>query len=226
MAKLCVALDVDPEKALYFVDLLSSEPVVFKVGPVLFLRGGPGIINGIKEAGREVFLDLKLHDIPNTVGGAVSVAEDMGVDYLTIHTLVGHEAMEEAVRRATRVKLIGVTLLTSHDEGYLSYLRSGFKSIREMVLHLAKTAKEIGLKGVVCSAGEVYEVKKATGLFTVVPGVRVSAHPGDQRRVSTPEEAAELGADMIVMGREIYSSRDPLKVVRYVLKSIGSKRRL
>ncbi|MDQ7081866.1 MAG: orotidine 5'-phosphate decarboxylase / HUMPS family protein [Aquificota bacterium] len=127
------------------------------------------------------------------------------------------------MRRAGKVKLVGVTLLTSHDEKYLRFLKTGFGSVREMVLHLSCLAKDAGLYGVVCSPLEVKAVKELTGLFTVVPGVRISGRADDQRRFSTPREAVRDGADMIVMGRDIYRSGDPEGVVRHVLESIGDR---
>jgi orotidine-5'-phosphate decarboxylase len=222
MPKVCVALDLNLREALSLVEVLSVEEVVFKVGPSLLLEGGPEVIRSIKGAGREVFLDLKVHDIPSTVVRTVLRAEELGADYLTVHTLAGREALREASRSAGRLKLIGVTVLTSHGEDYPGFLRADFGSLGDMVVYLASVAKEEGLYGVVCSAREVKAVKERTGLFTVVPGIRISKPSGDQRRVCTPGEAFRLGADMIVMGREIYGSEDPLGTLRHVLESLGS----
>lgn len=221
MPKLCVALDVDKEKASDLVERLSGYPVVFKIGPRLFLDGGREIIKEIKTREREVFLDLKLHDIPNTVKIAVQKAEELGIDYLTLHTLGGEKMMEWAVLGKDRIKLLGVTVLTSHDESYLRFLKTGFSGLEEMVLYLAGKAKECGLDGIVCSAKEVQKVKERTGMLAVVPGIRLGGETQDQVRVLTPEEAVSLGADMIVMGREIYGSSEPEKVVEEVLSRIG-----
>ena len=221
MARLCVALDVGPREAIDLVETLSKERVAFKVGPVLLLRGGPGIVKRIKELGREVFLDLKLHDIPRTVGESVRWAEDLGADFLTLHTIGGREMIRSAVSSAKRLKLLGVTVLTSHGEEYLSLFRSGFGSLEEFTLHLARIAEEEGLYGVVCSGEEVSRIKEETRLFTVVPGVRVGSLHDDHRRVCTPKRAVDLGADMVVMGREVIRSEDPLRTVRYVLETIG-----
>ncbi len=220
MPKLCVALDLGPEEALKLVDSLLDLPVVFKVGPSLLLSCGPSVIKHIKDRGKEVFLDLKLHDIPTAVARAVSVAESLGADYLTVHTLSGPEVLETASKTALKVKLLGVTLLTSHGEDYLEAVKLGFRSVEEAVLHLSLLAKEKGLYGVVCSGEEVRKVKEKTGLFTVVPGVRLKSSPEDQRRVKTPEEAVRNGADMIVMGREIYKDPNPKRVVEDVLSRI------
>ncbi len=220
MPKICVALDVGPDLALRLAEELAAKPVVFKVGPSLLVRGGPTLVRRIKDLGREVFLDLKLHDIPNTVVEAVLAAEELGADYLTLHTLAGPEVLEKASRTASKVRLIGVTMLTSHGDDYLSLMRMGFGSVEEAVIYLSKIARDCGLFGVVCSAKEVRRVKASTDLFTVVPGVRIGGPSEDQRRVSSPEEAARLGADMIVMGREIYRSEDPLRVVEDVLERL------
>ncbi|EDP75131.1 orotidine-5'-phosphate decarboxylase [Hydrogenivirga sp. 128-5-R1-1] len=222
MPKLCVALDVDREEAYRLIETLSGYPLVFKVGPKLFLQSGSEVVEKVKSTGCELFLDMKFHDIPNTVRLAVEEASRLGVDYLTLHTLGGAEMLREAVSSKGKVKLIGVTLLTSHDESYLKFLHTRFVSVEELVLYLARTGKEAGLEGVVCSAGEVRRIKEETGLFTVVPGIRLSGNAEDQRRVFTPEEAVREGADMIVMGRDIYRSDDPVGVVEKVLESIGA----
>ena len=221
MPKLCVALDVEKERALLLVRELAELKVVFKVGPRLFLESGGKIVETIKDSGCEVFMDLKLHDIPNTVKTTVEEAERLGVDYLTIHALGGREMMEWASSVSKRVKLLGVTILTSHDEGYLEFLKSGFSSLKDFSLHLAKVAHRCGLYGVVSSVKEAKRIKEITGLFIVTPGIRVSSEFGDQKRVSTPEEAVKEGADMIVIGRDVYRSENPKGVVLSVLERIG-----
>ena len=221
MPKLCVALDVERERALQLVKELSPLGVVFKVGPKLFLESGGEVVEFIKKRECEIFLDLKLHDIPNTVKLAVEEAKKLGVDYLTIHTLGGREMMEWAVSACGDAKLIGVTVLTSHGEEYLEFLRSGFKNLEDFSLYLARTAKECGLYGVVSSVREARRIKEETGLFVVTPGVRISSEHGDQKRVSTPEKAVREGSDMIVMGRDVYGSEDPKGAVLSVLERIG-----
>ncbi len=222
MPKLCVALDLDEDRAYRLVDLLSDYPLVFKVGPKLFIQSRGKILGYVKEKGRELFLDMKFHDIPNTVSLAVEESVTLGVDYLTLHTLGGEEMLRTAVEAKRDLKLIGVTVLTSHDESYLSFLKTGFKSVEEFALYLAEIAHASGLDGVVCSAGEVRRIKERTGLFTVVPGIRVSGRRGDQRRVYPPEFAVKEGADMLVMGRDIYESDDPRGIVERVLEVVGA----
>jgi orotidine-5'-phosphate decarboxylase len=223
MSRLCVALDVEKERALELVRLLSDLDVVFKVGPKLFLQGGKDLIGELRLYG-DIFLDLKLHDIPNTVRLAVEEVSTMGVRYLTLHTLGGERMLREAVSVKGGVKLIGVTVLTSHGEDYLQFLKSGFKSIRDFSLYLSEVAEECGLDGVVCSGAEVEEIKRRTGLYAVVPGVRLSKNKDDQVRVFSPEEVAVKGADLIVMGRDIYMSEDPRRTASEVLERISAQK--
>ena len=220
MPRLCVALDLNKDQALRLADKLLGYPLILKVGPKLFLEGGKDLIEGLKEKGFEVFLDMKFHDIPNTVALAVETVSRMGVDYLTLHTLGGPEMLEMAVSRKGNTKLLGVTLLTSHGEEFLAFIRSGYGSLKDFVLSLAQTASKAGLDGVVCSGHEVREIKEKTGLLTVVPGIRLGSRRDDQKRTMTPKEAAEKGADILVMGREIYLSPQPEEVVRRVLEQI------
>ena len=220
MARLCIALDLDKGQALRLADKLLGFPVILKVGPKLFLEGGRDLIENLKEKGFEVFLDMKFHDIPNTVALTVESASRMGVDYLTLHTLGGPEMLEMAVSKKGSTKLLGVTLLTSHREEFLDFIRSGYKSLKDFVLSLAQTASRAGLDGVVCSGHEVKEIKEKTDLLTVVPGIRLRDRKDDQKRTMTPKEAVKNGADILVMGREIYLSSQPEEVVRRVLEQI------
>ena len=221
MPKLCVALDLDLKEALSLTEELSEYGLVFKIGPRLLLDGGSEVIRSIKEKGSEVFLDLKLHDIPNTVRLAVEKARELGINYMTLHSLGGTEMMESAVDSSGELKLLGVTLLTSHGEDYLEYVKTSFGGVKEMTLYLAKRCKEVGLFGVVCSGWEVKDIKESTGLYTVVPGIRLSSSRDDQHRVYTPRRAVEEGADMLVMGRDIYRSDNPRRVVEEVLEIIS-----
>ncbi len=220
MAKLCIALDLDLKRAEELAHALKGYPLIMKVSTSLLLEGGRAIIERLKTLGFDVFLDLKLHDIPNTVRRAVRSAEEAGADYLTVHTLGGKEMLVSAREGSDKVRLIGVTILTSHSEDYLRFLRTEFGSIGEMAISLAKLAKEAGLEGIVCSAREAGELKEKTGLLTVVPGIRVSKDREDQRRVATPELAVREGADILVVGREIINSEDPVKKTEEILRRI------
>ena len=223
MPKLCVALDVDLDAARRLLGELSDLPLVFKVGPGALLEGGLSLPHMIKELGRELFLDLKLHDIPNTVSLAVQRAEELGADYLTLHTIGGYEMLRAAVSVRRRTKLIGVTLLTSHGGNLLRLLKMNFQDPAEVVVHLARLAQSTGLDGVVCSAAEVRRVKEETSLITVVPGVRISERRDDQVRVSTPQFAVREGADVIVMGRDVYRSDNPRRTVERLLEVLGEE---
>ncbi len=220
MAKLCVALDTDIDKATGLAQSIKGENVILKVGQKLFIQGGREFIKDIKAEGFEVFLDLKLHDIPNTVKLAVEEIEKLGVDYITLHSLGGKEMLKAASEVKGKLKLIGVTILTSLSEEFLKFIRTEFKSLKDMVLYLAKVCEECGIDGVVCSGGEVKEIKERTKLFTVVPGVRIKTNPHDQKRVYTLEEVLKSGADIIVMGREIYASENPEGKVKKILEII------
>jgi orotidine-5'-phosphate decarboxylase len=213
VAELIVALDHrDAPSAVAFLDHLpGSIPV--KVGSKLFTRAGSGFVRALVAAGHPVFLDLKWHDIPNTVAGAVEAAVDLGVAMLTVHALGGEAMLTAAVAAAKgRVKLVAVTVLTSHDAASWAATtgRTGVE-LGEEAARLAELAIRAGVDGVVCSAGEIARVKRVTlGGRIVVPGIRrVEDAVGDQQRVATPEGAAAAGATHLVVGRPIIEAGDP-----------------
>ena len=224
MAKLCVALDTDYEKAINLVEELKEYPLIFKVGYKLFIPYGREVVETIKRISpkAELFLDLKLHDIPNTVRNGVMGASQLGVDYLTLHTLGGKEMIETAAGVKGNTKLLGVTLLTSHDEGYLEEIGVSLPK-EEFILRLAKIGLESGCDGLVCSAHEVEFLKERLGDFlAVVPGIRPAGFSkGDQKRVATPREAVERGADILVVGRPIVEAPNPKEVVEQILEEIS-----
>lgn len=231
--RLIVALDVDTkEKALGIVARLKDEVIFFKIGSELYTSCGPSIIEEVCSTGAKVFLDLKFHDIPNTVAKAASAATRLGVFMFNVHSLGGYEMMKrasEAVReeakrlKTERPKLIAVTVLTSMDENSLKKIGID-DNMKAQVLRLARLAKESGLDGVVASSMEAAIIRKETGrdFIIVTPGVRPSwAASGDQKRITTPEEAIGNGADFIVVGRPIIEARDPLAAAKKVLEEIG-----
>ncbi len=225
MAKLCVALDVELPRALEIArDLADLPEIIYKVGYKLFVPHGVEILKKLKELNpsAELFLDLKFHDIPNTVKNGVLGAKTSGANYLTIHTLGGSEMVKAAAEVKGEAKLLGVTLLTSHDEGFLKELGINL-SREEFVLKLAQVGLESGCDGLVCSAHEVEDLKRRFGDFlAVVPGIRPPTSPkGDQKRVATPREAVQRGADVIVVGRPIVLAENPRKVAEEILKEIG-----
>ncbi len=229
MARLCIALDLEWKRALKIVrdlhNFFESYPLIVKIGHRIYLEKGGDAVRELKEEfPYEVFLDLKLHDIPSVVGRAIEKINELGVNYTTIHLLGGKEMVREAVSKKGNIKLLGVSVLTSHGEEYREILRSGFRSLRDMVLHLAKTGIEIGVDGVVCSGEEVEFLKRNINedFVAVVPGIRINKDGrGDQRRVLSPAEAVSRGADIVVIGREITQSSNPVYVVERALKLMG-----
>jgi orotidine-5'-phosphate decarboxylase len=234
--RLIVALDCStlPEvRALLRV--LKGRVGCFKVGLQLYTAAGPGVVREIVRAGERVFLDLKFHDIPNTVAGAVAEAVGLGADFIDIHASGGEEMMRaaaSAVRKAwrgldgggrSRPKLIGVTVLTSLDREALA--ATGLRApVGRQVLRLAGLAQAAGLDGVVASGREVAAVRKAFGpsFLTIVPGIRpAGAALGDQRRATTPARAVLSGADYIVIGRPITEAEDPASAADAIVAEMG-----
>jgi orotidine-5'-phosphate decarboxylase len=223
--KIILALDVpDRSEALRLVDQLGSEVRWFKVGLQLFCAEGPGLVRELREAGANVFLDLKLHDIPNTVRHSVETIVGMGVQMLTIHLLGGTDMCLAAVtgRSTADALLLGVTVLTSLTDNALR--ETGFRTVVEdEVLLLGNLAKSAGVPGLVASPKEVAVLRKHYGsFFTIVtPGVRpVWAEAGDQKRFVTPAEAVRAGADYLVIGRPIYGASDPSEALRRVIDEV------
>lgn len=217
--RIIAALDTDStESALSVVRSLSGEVGMFKVGMELFPRGGPDLVGEIRSAGAEVFLDLKFHDIPNTVAGAVRSAAALGATFVTVHAAGGKAMLRAAAEaaRGTGMTILAVTVLTSLDDDDLAEV--GFRSSAEVsVLRLAELAAREGIGGIVCSAREVGAVRRklGTGPVLVTPGVRLpEGEAGDQKRVVTPFEAARLGADYLVVGRPITRASDPSAAAR------------
>ena len=212
-ARIIVALDLPTsEAALALVRKLSPHAGLFKIGLQLYIAAGPEIVRAVRALGGRVFLDLKLHDIPNTVGRAVESAGSLGVEMLTIH-LSGGRAMVEAAARAAAPEmfLLGVTVLTSVDE--MTLRETGVdSSMEEQVLRLAKLGTESGIRGLVASAHELAPLRLAHGskIKIVTPGIRPrSAAADDQKRAMTPTEALKAGADFLVIGRPITAAQNP-----------------
>ncbi len=225
IAKLALALDtIDIEEARKILDEIKNTDLIIKVGYALFIKYGSQIVDIVKERNFELFLDLKLHDIPNTVYNGVLSAVKLGVDYLTIHTLGGKEMLDKAVQAKANssLKLLGVTILTSHTEDYLEFLETKL-SMKQMVLKLAKTAIDSGIDGIVCSPQEVKFLKEniEKNFIAVVPGIRPEGYEkGDQKRTATPAEAVKNGADIIVVGRPILKSDNKNKVIKNIIGDI------
>ena len=223
MRKIALALDVnDINQALEIVDEIEDK-IIIKIGYNLFIKGGINFLKQIKDRGFEIFLDLKLHDIPNTVYNAVKAASEIGVDYLTIHSLGGQEMVQQAVKakETTDLKILAVTILTSHDENYPKLLGSSL-SVSELAYRLADMAVNNGADGIVCSSHEVKFLKEniKNPFIAVVPGIRLTKEKtDDQTRIATPEEAFKNKADIIVVGRPILKSANRNNVIKQIIKT-------
>lgn len=223
MKDVIIACDFDSwEKTKAFLDLFEDEKPFLKIGMELFYAEGPRIVKEIKARGHKIFLDLKLHDIPNTIKKAMKVLSALEIDMCNVHAAGTAEMMKAALEGLTRPDgtrplLIAVTQLTSTDEQRLHDELLIAKSMPETVLHYAKNAASAGLDGVVCSPLEAKLIKQACGqnFLTVTPGVRFDGgETGDQKRVATPKWARENGSDYIVMGRPITEAADPAAAYR------------
>ncbi|MDP2633612.1 MULTISPECIES: orotidine-5'-phosphate decarboxylase [unclassified Pseudoalteromonas] len=226
--KVLIALDYDDQQtALNFVKQLSPDTCRLKVGKEMFTYFGPAFVKELIELGFDVFLDLKFHDIPNTVAKAVTAAAKMGVWMVNVHASGGVEMMTKAKQALEQFGddaplLIAVTVLTSMDAAELTRLGVD-KTPAEQVIYLAKLAKESGLDGVVCSAQEAKQLKAALGdeFKLVTPGIRpAGSDAGDQKRIMTPKQAIDDGSDYLVVGRPITQAADPVAVLKAINDSL------
>ena len=218
-----VALDFpDRGQTLSFLYLFKEEKPYVKVGMELFYREGPEMVREIKKRGHRIFLDLKLHDIPNTVSSAMLSLGHLGVDMVNLHAGGGLQMMEQAAKELASLGdkkplLIAVTVLTSLSQEAVRDELLIDKALPDTVLHYAANAKAAGLDGVVCSPLEAGEVHRhlGNGFLTVTPGIRFAdGDKGDQQRVTTPEKARQIGSDYIVVGRPITRAEDPVSAYR------------
>ena len=226
--KIIIALDVpDTDGAMRLLDALGT-PTLCKIGLELFTAQGPSVVRAVQERGSEVFLDLKFHDIPNTVGHAVRSAADLGVSMTTLHASGGPIMLEAAAKAAAAsgnsdLLLLAVTVLTSMDTAQLAATGIAVEP-KEQVLRLATLALSSGIGGIVCSPLEVTAIRNSLGndLRIVTPGVRpIWAATGDQKRVMTPAEAVKAGSDWLVIGRPITASENPRDSYAKVVAELG-----
>ena len=216
----------DKETALSFLDNFEGRKPFVKIGMELFYAEGPQIVREIKARGHKIFLDLKLHDIPNTVKKSMAVLSRLDVDMCNLHAAGTSRMMEAALEGLTRPDgtrplLIAVTQLTSTDQEAMERDLLIKEPIDKVVMHYAETAKNAGLDGVVCSPLEARKVHEVCGerFLTVTPGVRFAdGDMGDQKRVMTPEQAKKIGSDYIVVGRPITAAPDPVAAYERCIK--------
>jgi len=233
LAELVVALDLPTkEEAFGIIDRLDGVADFFKIGPVLFTAYGPEIVTGIVKRGLKVFLDLKFHDIPNTVAGAGAAAAKLGVEIFNIHTSGGFDMMtatREAVDRTCEhgglelPKILGVTVLTSLGQENTDRIFGPGELVKNRVTRLAGEAKKAGLDGVVASPWEISEVKETcgSGFLVLSPGIRPAGTGGDdQARIMTPAEAVARGSDYLVIGRPVTGAADPAAAAADILEEM------
>ena len=226
MAELIVALDLPSgPDALALVQRLPGLAWV-KVGPALYVREGPDLVRELAARGLRIFLDLKLHDIPTTVAGAVGAARDLGVAMATVHCLGGPKMLAAARQAAGEVALVGVTVLTSHDAAeFEKVVGRGVPDVGFEAERLAKVAMQAKLRGVVASGHELGLLRETlgTGPWIVVPGVRLPGdEAGDQRRTIAPREAVRGGGTHLVVGRSITAAKDPARAYQAVREAMES----
>ena len=221
-----VALDLDQKSALELANKIDPQDCKVKVGSQLFTASGPKVIKELKNLGFEIFLDLKFHDIPNTVSKAVEMAIEMGVWMLNVHSLGGKEMLKAAyeAKETASIKpiLIGVTMLTSLDNKSIKQVGLQM-NIEDQVLLLTDLCKKEGLDGVVCSPNELVLLRENVNkdFLLVTPGIRsLKVENDDQKRTSTVSEAIEKGADYVVIGREITTDKDPNKKIKKILETV------
>ena len=226
MNRVIIPLDVSSVSgALALGDQLGDEADFYKIGFELYTRGGLEVVRELVSRDKRVFLDIKLHDIPNTVARAVEAASDLGVDLLTLHASGGQRMMEAAAEaRSGHLKLLGVTVLTSMTTDEMaSVWGRKISLVRDEVFRLANLGKEAGLDGIVSSALEASWIRQKIGpsFLIVTPGIRpAGSSSDDQNRVATPREAIRNGADFLVIGRPITRADDPSAAFAAVLKEI------
>ncbi|GAB4210598.1 MAG: orotidine-5'-phosphate decarboxylase [Sandaracinaceae bacterium] len=224
--RLVFPLDVpDLASACGWIERLSGEVGVFKVGLELFVAAGPDAVRAVHDAGARCFLDLKLHDIPATMAAATSRAVAEGVAFLTVHAAAGPSALRAVADAAqgSQTQLLAVTVLTSLDASELAAI--GLDAPEPTARRLARIARDAGVMGLVCSPHEVASLREQVGPsgVLVVPGVRPSgAAAGDQKRIASPEAAIRAGADYLVVGRPIREATDPVEAARALVRAIAS----
>jgi len=222
-----LALDFPREKDVFDFLKQFNESLFVKIGMELYMQEGPDIVRKVKDLGHDIFLDLKLHDIPNTVGSAMKGLAKLGVDLVNVHAAGGHPMMEAALEGLEagtpagkdRPSLIAVTQLTSTTEEQMQEEQRIALSLQESVLHYASLTKQAGLQGVVCSVHEAKAIAEVCGddFLRVTPGIRLAGgNAHDQKRIATPDGAKRDGSSLIVVGRAVTGAQDPVAAYKIV----------
>jgi len=224
--RIIIPLDMEYTSAVSIADKLDPNICRLKVGNQLFTSSGPKIVKTLHDKGFEIFLDLKFHDIPNTVYESVRSAANLGVWMINVHASGGSKMLDASKKALEGFDkpplLVGVTILTSISEEILTEI--GFKNLDKQVMRLTKLAQRSGLDGVVCAASDASKVKQTCGesFLTVTPGIRPKdADLNDQSRTSTPKEAIANGSDFLVIGRPITGSEDPTNALENIYKEVS-----
>ena len=223
--RLIVALDLPSIKdADAMVERIGDTATFYKVGYQLAFAGGLSFVDGLVRAGKRVFLDMKLHDIDNTVHKGVESVAQTGVTFLTVHAYPQTMKAAVAARKGSNLKLLAVTVLTSYDD--IDLAEAGYAiNVEALVARRAQQAQDIGIDGLVCSPEEASPLRLAVGnsMLFVTPGVRpAGSDPGDQKRVATPAQAIKAGADYLVVGRPITGASDPKAATEAIVQEISS----
>ena len=221
--KVIVAIDSDNLKKIKkLVNILKSEAYAFKIGYEFFFNFGIDGYNQVKKICPNIFLDLKLHDIPNTVEKGVKAIGKLKPLLTTVHISGGNEMMRASIKNKKYTKILGVSVLTSLDEN-MTKLYYNEKKIEKLVKKFVNQAKKNQLDGVVCSPLEIKYIRKKVGkkFLIITPGIRIKNEHDDQKRVMTPKEAIDLGADYLVIGRPIIKASNPLKILKTINNSIN-----
>lgn len=218
------------EELLAFLEPFDGQTLFLKIGMELFYKEGRELVEACQNMGHRIFLDLKLHDIPNTVGSAMRNLRDLNADFITIHAPGGFEMMRQAqlALEGTNTKILAVTVLTSIDETVLQTELLNDTPVQTLALHYAQLAQKAGIAGCICSAFESKQIKESIGndFLCVTPGIRlVEGQADDQKRVMTPVQAKENGADHMVIGRAITQHENPVEIYKTIEEQLNGTHR-
>lgn len=226
MKKLIVALDLDDKKKIYgLIEKIGDRVDFYKIGWIPYLVCGKQIIKDLKREKKRIFIDFKFFDIPNTVKNSVKILCDYGIDMFTFHLMAGKEVIKGIIdvkkNLKSDIKAIGVSVLTSFCEEDIKFFGISY-SLKEFVKKLVNLGYGFGIDGVVCSGEEIEELRKdyPEPFLLITPGIRIDERKDDQKRIITPKDAIKKGADFIVVGRQIYESKDPVSAVEKIIKEI------